>query len=98
MPWHVSWPPAAAPASPTPCARPSAPSWIAPPPWPPARKQQPGIDISLYRDLAHFTDIAVQIRYDDQPDLRNLDRCSCNNCAVALVTLVETLLPPPASP
>ena len=59
--------------------------------------QQAGIDIDPHRDLARFTDFAVQIRYDHQPDLQNRDRSSWNNRAEALVTTIETLLPPPAS-
>lgn len=55
-----------------------------------------GSDIAPYRDLARFTDFAVQIRYDDQPDLQNLDRSSWNTRAAALVTFIEALLPPPA--
>ena len=57
-----------------------------------------GSDIAPYRDLARFTDFAVQIRYDDQPDLQNLDRSSWNTRAAALVTFIEALLPPPALP
>lgn len=57
-----------------------------------------GSDIAPYRDLALFTDFAVQIRYDDQPDLQNLDRSSWNTRAAALVTFIEALLPPPALP
>lgn len=57
-----------------------------------------GIDIAPYRDLARFTDFAVQIRYDDQPDLQNLDRSSWNGRAEALVSVIEAMLPPPALP
>lgn len=57
-----------------------------------------GIDIAPYRDLARFTDFAVQIRYDDQPELQNLDRSSWNGRAEALVTVIEALLSPPALP
>jgi hypothetical protein len=35
---------------------------------------QAGIDIDPQRDLARFTDFAVQIRYDHQPDPQNLER------------------------
>ena len=59
--------------------------------------QQVCIDIDPHRDLARFTDFAVQIRYDHQPDLQNRDRSSWNNRAEALVTTIETLLPPSAS-
>ena len=59
--------------------------------------QQAGIDIDPLRDLARFTDFAVQILYDHQPDLQNLERSRWNNRAEALVTTNETLLPPPAS-
>ena len=59
---------------------------------------QAGLDIAPYRDFSRFTDFAVQIRYDDQPDLQNLDRCSWNDRAGALVTSIEALLPPPALP
>jgi len=44
-----------------------------------------------------FTDFAVQIRYDQQPDLQNLERSRWNSRAEALVAFIETLLPPPAS-
>jgi hypothetical protein len=44
-----------------------------------------------------FTDFAVQIRYDQQPDLQNLDRSNWNSRAETLVAFFETLLPPPAS-
>lgn len=50
-----------------------------------------------HRDLVRFTDFAVQIRYDQQPDLQNLDRSNWNSRAEALVAFFETLLPPPAS-
>ncbi len=60
--------------------------------------EQAGIDIGLYRDLARFTDFAVQIRYDHQPDLQNLNRSIWNVRAKALVTFIESMLPPPASP
>jgi len=56
---------------------------------------QTGIDITPYRDLARFTDFAVQIRYDEQPDLQNLDRPCWNDRALALVRDIEALLPPP---
>jgi len=59
---------------------------------------QAGLDIAPYRDLTRFTDFAVQIRYDDQPELQNLDRASWNDRADALVTAIEALLPPPVSP
>ena len=60
--------------------------------------EEVGIDITPYRDLARFTDFAVQFRYDDQPDLPNLDRPSWNDRAEALVTVIEAMLPPPALP
>jgi HEPN domain-containing protein len=60
--------------------------------------EQGGIDIATYRDLTRFTDFAVQIRYDDQPDLQNLQRSSWNDRAEALVISIEALLPPPALP
>jgi len=60
--------------------------------------EEVGIDITPYRDLARFTDFAVQVRYDDQPDLQNLDRSSWNDRAEALVTVIEAMLPPPALP
>jgi hypothetical protein len=50
------------------------------------------------RDLACFTDFAVQIRYEDQPELQNLDRSIWNDRVDALVTSVEALLTPPAEP
>lgn len=56
--------------------------------------EQANIEINPYRDLARFTDFAVQIRYDDQPDLQNLERSSWNKRAEALVTSVEEMLPP----
>lgn len=46
--------------------------------------EQVGVDIAIYRDLARFTDFAVQIRYDDQPDLQNLQRSSWNDRAESL--------------
>ena len=60
--------------------------------------EQAGSDIAPYRDLARFTDFAVQIRYDDQPDLQNLDRSDWNGRAEALVSVIEAMLPPPAVP
>lgn len=60
--------------------------------------EQAGCDITPYRDLARFTDFAVQIRYDDQPDLQNLDRSNWNGRAEALVSVIEAMLPPPAVP
>ena len=60
--------------------------------------EEAGIDIAPYRDLARFTDFAVQVRYDDQPDLQNLDRSSWNGRAEALVMSIEAMLPPPALP
>lgn len=58
---------------------------------------QAGIDIAPYRDLARFTDFAVQIRYDDQPELQNLDLSFWNDRADALVTSIEASLTPPAA-
>jgi HEPN domain-containing protein len=60
--------------------------------------EEAGIDIAPYRDLARFTDFAVQVRYDDQPDLQNLDRSDWNSRTEALVTVLEAMLPPPALP
>ncbi|MFN9644790.1 MAG: HEPN domain-containing protein [Cyanobacteriota bacterium] len=60
--------------------------------------EEVGIDIAPYRDLARFTDFAVQVRYDDQPDLQNLDRSSWNDRAEALVMSIEAMLPPSALP
>ncbi len=60
--------------------------------------EEAAIDITPYRALARFTDFAVQVRYDDQPDLQNLDRSSWNDRAEALVTVIEAMLPPPALP
>lgn len=59
--------------------------------------QRAGMDISGYRELARFTDFAVQIRYDEQPDLQGFDRSVWNAKAEALVRAVEARLPP-ASP
>jgi len=56
--------------------------------------ERAGVDISGYRELARFTDFAVQIRYDEQPDLQGLDRSVWNVKAEALVLAVEALLPP----
>ena len=53
-----------------------------------------GVDISAFRELARFTDFAVQIRYDDQPDLQGLDRLVWNRKAETLVMAVEACLPP----
>ena len=60
--------------------------------------EEAGSDIAPYRDLARFTDFAVQVRYDDQPDLQNLDRSNWNGRAEALVSVIEAMLPPPALP
>jgi HEPN domain-containing protein len=60
--------------------------------------EEAGIDIAPYRDLARFTDFAVQVRYDDQPDLQNLDRSDWNGRAEALVSVIDAMLPPPALP
>ena len=59
---------------------------------------QAGLVIAPYRDLTRFTDFAVQIRYDNQPELQNLDRANWNDRADALVTAIEALLPTPPSP
>ncbi|MBV2352299.1 HEPN domain-containing protein [Synechococcus sp. HK05] len=56
--------------------------------------ERAGVDISGCRELARFTDFAVQIRYDEQPDLQGLDRSVWNVKAEALVLAVEALLPP----
>ena len=53
--------------------------------------EQAGCDITPYRDLARFTDFAVQVRYDDQPDLLNLDRSNWNGRAEALVSVIEAI-------
>jgi hypothetical protein len=50
------------------------------------------------RELARFTDFAVQIRYDDQPELQNLDRAVWNNRVEVLLTSIEAQLPPSAEP
>lgn len=55
--------------------------------------ERAGVDISAYRDLARFTDFAVQIRYDEQPDLQGLDRLVWNRKAETLVLAVEACLP-----
>jgi HEPN domain-containing protein len=47
--------------------------------------QQAGIDINVHRDLASFTDFAVQIRYDEQPDLQDFNRLLWNAKAEPLV-------------
>ena len=60
--------------------------------------EEAGIDIAPYRDLARFTDFAVQVRYDDQPDLQNLDRSDWNGRAEALVSVIAAMLPPSALP
>lgn len=60
--------------------------------------QRSEIDISPIRELARFTDFAVQIRYDEQPDLQGLDRAFWNAKAEALVLAVEALLPPVRDP
>jgi HEPN domain-containing protein len=52
------------------------------------------VDITPYRELARFTDFAVQIRYDEQPDLQNLDRFVWNSKAEALVLAVQSQLRP----
>ena len=56
--------------------------------------ERAGVDISGYRELARFTDFAVQIRYDEQPDLQDLDRLLWNEKAENLILVVEALLPP----
>ena len=56
---------------------------------------QAGIDIDPQRDLARFTDFAVQIRYDHQPDPQNLECSRWNNRTEAMATTIETLIPPP---
>lgn len=55
--------------------------------------ERAGVDISAYRDLARFTDFAVQIRYDEQPDLQGLDRLVWNRKAETFVLAVEACLP-----
>jgi len=55
------------------------------------------IDITPYRELARLTDFAVQIRYDEQPDLQNLDRLVWNGKAEALVLAVQAQLLPQGS-
>lgn len=59
---------------------------------------QAGIDIAPYRERARFTDFAVQIRYDDQPELQNLDHAVWNNRVEVLLTSIEAQLPPSAEP
>lgn len=59
---------------------------------------QASFEIAPYRDLARFTDFAVQIRYDDQPDLQDLDRLLWNAKAEALVLAIESLLRSPGTP
>ena len=54
------------------------------------------IEITPHRELARFTDFAVQIRYDEQPDLQNLDRFFWNGKAEALVLTVQSQLGPQA--
>jgi hypothetical protein len=54
------------------------------------------IEITPHRELARFTDFAVQIRYDEQPDLQNLDRFLWNSKAEALVLTVQAQLGPQA--
>jgi hypothetical protein len=56
--------------------------------------QQAGFNMAPYRDLARFTDFAVQIRYDDQPDQQNLERSVWNSRAEALVAEIEAKLSP----
>ena len=60
--------------------------------------QQDGIDISVHRDLASFTDFAVQVRYDEQPDLQDLNRLLWNAKAEALVLAIESRLQSPDTP
>jgi len=55
------------------------------------------IDITPYRELARLTDFAVQIRYDEQPDLQNLDRLAWNGKAEALLLAVQAQLLPQGS-
>ena len=55
------------------------------------------IDITPYRELARLTDFAVQICYDEQPDLQNLDRLVWNGKAEALVLAVQAQLLPQGS-
>ncbi|NDD70357.1 MAG: hypothetical protein EBZ29_13655 [Synechococcaceae bacterium WB9_4xC_028] len=54
------------------------------------------IEITPHRELARFTDFAVQIRYDEQPDLQHLDRFFWNGKAEALVLTVQAQLGPQA--
>lgn len=54
--------------------------------------QEEGINITTYRPLARFTDFAVQIRYDEQPDLQDLDRSLWNDMAKTLVEEIKARL------
>lgn len=54
--------------------------------------QRTGVEISPFRDLARFTDFAVQIRYDEQPDPQHLDRTAWNTKAGLLLHALEAQL------
>jgi HEPN domain-containing protein len=48
-----------------------------------------GADITAFQSLSPFTDFAVQLRYDEDPEPQHLDREACNAEVAALITHVE---------
>ena len=51
-----------------------------------------GADVEAHRDLARFTDFAVQFRYDVEPEPMGLDRAEWLQRAEQLVEHVASLI------
>ncbi len=52
-----------------------------------------GVDIEPFRALSRFTLFAVLRRYDEEPDVEDLDRATWNQCCAELLDHVASLLP-----
>lgn len=53
-----------------------------------------GVDVEAHRDLARFTDFAVQFRYDADPEPMGLDRAHWLHRAEQLVEHVAAIIGP----
>jgi HEPN domain-containing protein len=51
--------------------------------------QDSGLDVTAFLPLETYTDFAVQLRYDEDPEPQHLDREACNAEVAALITHVE---------
>lgn len=54
--------------------------------------QDCGLDVTAFLPLETYTDFAVQLRYDEDPEPQNLDRAACNAEVAALINHVEELI------